>query len=476
MSAEIVKLLRKTPIFSTFDSSSLKRITKFFNGKTFSEGEVLFKEGTLGDTLYIIQEGAIKITRSAKEGEEETSRSLRREGDIFGESGFIDETPRPTTAQATKETKVLELSRSDFLTILNNDPLIAYQIVKVLSSRLKQSDLRQIEELKEKNEYLQHTCSELQKQLAETNVEAGSNETTVTAPDNESLYQRLLSYVPHPVILADTEDNVSFFNKAAEKEFGYEKEEIIRKPVAILWDETPWRSLSRAIEEEIRDRGMWEGPVVAKKSDGERFTYPATIIEVFDDEDKSQGKLYVSSRITRSPASEASKEPLDLKHFFEEELAKLRTQDDFRDISFVTGFETDLPELKANRRQMGQMLCAIMDNAAGALQQVSDRNKTITIEACGINDGCDVQIMISDNGVGISAENLSKVFREPFSTKLQGLGWGLLSVDRIVKDHHGSIEVHSEEGAYTLFIIKLPTGREKAASVPEDQPVFNARG
>jgi len=75
MSAEIVKLLRKTPIFSTLDSSSLKKIAGFFKGKTYSSDEELFKEGTLGDTLYIIKDGAIKITRAAKEGEEEEKRS-----------------------------------------------------------------------------------------------------------------------------------------------------------------------------------------------------------------------------------------------------------------------------------------------------------------------------------------------------------------------------------------------------------------
>jgi len=82
MSVEIIKLLRKTPIFSTLESSSLKKISGFFKEKTFSSGEVIFKEGTLGDVLYIIKAGAIRITQIAKEGEEETAQVLRREGDV----------------------------------------------------------------------------------------------------------------------------------------------------------------------------------------------------------------------------------------------------------------------------------------------------------------------------------------------------------------------------------------------------------
>ncbi|MCK4403795.1 MAG: cyclic nucleotide-binding domain-containing protein, partial [candidate division Zixibacteria bacterium] len=269
MSAEMIKLLRKTPIFSTFDSSSLKKISGFFKERSYPSDEVFFQEGTLGDTLYIIKEGAIKITQTAKDGEEETSRALRREGDIFGESGFLDESPRPATAQATKTTKVLQLSRSDFLTILNNHPLIAYQIIKVLSLRLKQSDLRVIEELKEKNEQLQQANRELQKTAETVKNQERSDESSGTAGGEERFSDRLLSFVPYPVIFTGEDDLISFFNKAAEKEFGYKSEEIMGKPVKILWNEAFWSQFSPAIQKELQERSVWEGEIVAKKKNGE---------------------------------------------------------------------------------------------------------------------------------------------------------------------------------------------------------------
>jgi len=55
MSLDIIKLLRKTPVFSTLDSASLKKISGFFKERTHSSGELFFKEGTLGDTLFIIK-------------------------------------------------------------------------------------------------------------------------------------------------------------------------------------------------------------------------------------------------------------------------------------------------------------------------------------------------------------------------------------------------------------------------------------
>ncbi len=549
MSAEIIKLLRKTPIFSTLDSSSLKRIFSFFKERTYSSDEMLFKEGTLGDTLYIIKQGAIKISQTAKEGEEETSRALRREGDIFGESGFLDESPRPVTAQATKTTKVLQLSRSDFLIILNDHSLIAYQIVKVLSSRLKQSDLRTIEELKEKNEQLQQANRELQKTAETVKNQERSDESSGTAGGEERFSDRMLSFVPYPVIFTGEDDLISFFNKAAEKEFGYKSEEIMGKPVKILWNEAFWSQFSPAIQKELQERNVWEGEIVAKKKNGEHFLSFTTITGIFDTQGKRDGKLYLNRNVTQkrsqekeertkeelvsrqqiaeevattigresktlsdafetlpleldeinlgksmkttsimknaldniktlitdlttSPSLEVKSEPLDLVSFFQEELLLLESHEKFRDIVFATHFEEDTPKVKANKRQLQQLLHSILDNATSALQPISDRKKTIAIEVNGANQKQQVQIQISDNGMGMSRSNLSRVFKERFTTKRDGLGLGLLLVDRIVKNHGGSIEVHSDEGTYTLFVIRLPAHEEKPAFLPQVEPVL----
>jgi len=70
----------------------------------------------------------------------------------------------------------------------------------------------------------------------------------------------------------------------------------------------------------------------------------------------------------------------------------------------------------------------------------------------------EVKITISDTGCGISPENLSRIFDPFFTTKEEGKGTGLgLSTSYgIIKNHHGDIEVESEIGKGTTFIIKLP--------------------
>jgi len=67
-----------------------------------------------------------------------------------------------------------------------------------------------------------------------------------------------------------------------------------------------------------------------------------------------------------------------------------------------------------------------------------------------------VQISISDTGVGISEDALSKIFEPYFSTKQAGFGLGLAVTKKIVEEHKGSIEVHSEVDKGTTFTLKLP--------------------
>jgi PAS domain S-box-containing protein len=551
MSIDIIKLLRKTPIFSTLDSSSLKKLFSFFKERTYPSGEILFKEGTLGDTLYIIKEGAIKIGKEAKEGEEEISQALRREGDIFGESGFLDESPRPVTAQAIKETLVLQLSRSDFLTILNDYPLIAYQIVKVLSIRLKQSDLRIIEELKEKNEQLQKAYHALQEMAKTSDSKRWSEEPSISKGEKENFSDRLLTFIPYSVVFTDESDVILYFSKTAEKEFCYKSEEVTGKPIKMLWSEASWLSLFPAIQKKLAEKDFWQGEIIAKRKNGEHFLSWTTVSVIFDNPGKSSGKLYISQNVTQkrfeekeerireeaflqnqivaeignvigreiktlSDAYEAhpfeldeinlnksmktltkmrdalknlkglisdmpssnlapsNKEPLDLASLFEEELLLLKSQDRFREITFTTHFEEGMPKVEGDKRQLQQLLYTILDNASFALQAISDRKKAITIEIGGINKSREVQIQILDNGIGISPANLSKVFKERFTTKKSGMGLGLLSVARIVKNHDGRIEVESDEGTYTLFVITLPTYQEKSASLHQVEEVSKA--
>jgi signal transduction histidine kinase len=67
-----------------------------------------------------------------------------------------------------------------------------------------------------------------------------------------------------------------------------------------------------------------------------------------------------------------------------------------------------------------------------------------------------VKISIRDTGAGISTENFAHLFETFFTTKKHGTGLGLSITRRVVEEHNGEIEVESEVGRGSTFIITLP--------------------
>ena len=100
----------------------------------------------------------------------------------------------------------------------------------------------------------------------------------------------------------------------------------------------------------------------------------------------------------------------------------------------------------------------IISNAADALFETNIKSKQITIKT-SLDDSKLVCISVKDNGNGIPTEIKERIFNPFFTTKPVGKGTGLgLSISyQIIEKHRGIIDVISELGKGTEFIIKIPT-------------------
>jgi signal transduction histidine kinase len=67
-----------------------------------------------------------------------------------------------------------------------------------------------------------------------------------------------------------------------------------------------------------------------------------------------------------------------------------------------------------------------------------------------------LMVTVSDTGVGISKENLQKLFTPFFTTKKEGAGLGLMITHEIINQHKGNIKIESKLGEGTKFVIELP--------------------
>ena len=111
-----------------------------------------------------------------------------------------------------------------------------------------------------------------------------------------------------------------------------------------------------------------------------------------------------------------------------------------------------IPLIRCNRYQLGQALMNIIMNA---LQAIKEKG---LIKITTYQKENDIYIEISDNGIGIPEQNLSKIFEPFFTTKEvgKGTGLGLSFAYNIIKNHNGTIEVNSKINEGTTFTIKLP--------------------
>jgi len=103
-------------------------------GKTCEPGEVLFREDEVGELMFVLQSGSIRITKSVK-GEEKTLAILGP-GEFFGEMAILNNKPRTATAIVEERAQVLVLGARTFEQMVVSNAEIAVRLIKKLSRRL----------------------------------------------------------------------------------------------------------------------------------------------------------------------------------------------------------------------------------------------------------------------------------------------------------------------------------------------------
>lgn len=139
----------------------------------------------------------------------------------------------------------------------------------------------------------------------------------------------------------------------------------------------------------------------------------------------------------------------------------------------------DLSHIEADRGQMIQVINNMLINAdqampGGGVVTVSAENTELTgteDKSLPLKQGKYVKIRIEDHGIGISEENLPRIFDPYFTTKKKGSGLGLASSYSIIKNHNGHISVSSSVGQGTVFEVFVPASARKESSGTADNGV-----
>ena len=136
-------LLKRVDIFYQVPEAVLLELLATAETTGVEKGEVIFREGEPGGTMYLVVSGAVELTKAVKADQAQRLALLDR-GQIFGELSLFDDLPRSATAQAFVKTTLLRFPADAVNRLLDEQAALAPQLlrnlVKKLSLRLRDAD------------------------------------------------------------------------------------------------------------------------------------------------------------------------------------------------------------------------------------------------------------------------------------------------------------------------------------------------
>ncbi len=107
-------------------------------GKSYDAGDVLVRQGEVGDCMFVLQEGEVEVLKS-EDGREAVVDVLKA-GEMFGEMAIIEKQVRSATVRAITHVRVLTIDKKTFLRRVHEDPTLALNILKTMSNRIRKLD------------------------------------------------------------------------------------------------------------------------------------------------------------------------------------------------------------------------------------------------------------------------------------------------------------------------------------------------
>lgn len=105
-------------------------------GKVYRDNEVIIRQGDAGDCMYVLQDGEVEVVQKADGGEQRLA--ILRAGEFFGEMAIFEGEVRSATVRAHGgEARVMKVDKKTLLRRIEEDPLLAVNLLRTLSSRVR---------------------------------------------------------------------------------------------------------------------------------------------------------------------------------------------------------------------------------------------------------------------------------------------------------------------------------------------------
>ena len=105
-------------------------------GKIYADGDFIVRQGESGDCMYVVQGGRVEVIQDSLKGGEQHLAFLNA-GDFFGEMAVFEKETRSASVRAKGEARVLRIDKKALLTRIREDPLLAVNLLKTMSHRIR---------------------------------------------------------------------------------------------------------------------------------------------------------------------------------------------------------------------------------------------------------------------------------------------------------------------------------------------------
>ena len=140
-----IDFLKSVNIFSDLSDSELKSIQELCKTRKYPKNSMIILEEEMGDVVFIVMSGTVKITRVNDEGKE-VILAMLGSGEVFGEMAILDGESRSANVLAQENCILVVISSEDFIRILKSNFKVSFGLMSELAKKIRKSDL-QIEAL-----------------------------------------------------------------------------------------------------------------------------------------------------------------------------------------------------------------------------------------------------------------------------------------------------------------------------------------
>jgi len=433
--------------------------------RNYSANHILTREGEKNSFLWFITKGEVILKKRNAQGEVQDI-TIMQAGSMVGGMSFLTKEAAFSTGITLTRTEVLKVDNAIFSQIMQSNTILLAPFTNLL--------------LRNFNRRLQHSIStELELQETVKSLDVAHHH--LLESEKMAVLGQLVAGVAHELnnpaaaILRGSDTLITLIaallNHESKSEFSQLAQQTLKQGLTVIpLSTSEVRARSKEILPSVGDKNL------AKKlvnMNLDQVDIPTTKDRDFAQTVNLLGQFYQAGTILRNSnacATRIADLVKSLKHYAGQDSAVAAPTDIHEGLEEtliifesklkhyqVTKEYQQLPEIECLPIEIEQVWTNLISNSIDATEGKGALK--ISTLYLPYDESPKIQVIIEDNGPGIPKEVLAKIFELNYTSKREGnfgLGIGLTICTQIIKRHGGSIEVESEVGCFTRFIVTLP--------------------